>query len=39
MTPAACLPIEEGDRVLDLCAAPAERPRSWRRSFAERVFW
>ena len=22
MTPAACLPIEEGDRVLDLCAAP-----------------
>ena len=22
MTPAACLPIKEGDRVLDLCAAP-----------------
>lgn len=22
MTPAACLPVEEGDRVLDLCAAP-----------------
>lgn len=22
MTPAACLPIEEGDRVMDLCAAP-----------------
>lgn len=22
MTPASCLPIEEGDRVLDLCAAP-----------------
>lgn len=22
MTPASCLPVEEGDRVLDLCAAP-----------------
>lgn len=22
MTPAACLPVEKGDRVLDLCAAP-----------------
>ncbi len=22
MTPASCLPLEEGDRVLDLCAAP-----------------
>ena len=22
MTPASCLPVQEGDRILDLCAAP-----------------
>ncbi len=29
MTPASRLPVEKGDRVLDLCAAPGERPPSW----------
>ena len=29
MTPASRLPIEPDDRVLDLCAARAERQRSW----------
>ena len=46
MTPAACLPIEEGDRVLDLCAAPggkatelAAKLRERRRLLDRRGLW
>lgn len=39
MTPAACLPIEEGDGYWISAQPPAERPRSWRQSCVERAFW
>ena len=33
MTPANRLPVEPGDKVLDVCAAPEERLRSLEQSF------
>lgn len=38
MAPAAFLPVEPGDRVLDLCAAPGESLRHLRQSFREKEF-
>ena len=38
MTPADRLPVHPGDRVLDVCAAPGEKPQSWERSFREKAF-
>lgn len=37
MTPASRLPIEEGDHVLDLCAAPGGKQRNWRPDYAVQV--
>lgn len=39
MVPASRLPIEEGDRVLDLSRLPVENPRSWLQGFGGRGFW
>lgn len=32
MTPANLLPVEPGDRVLDVCAAPGGKAQSWRQN-------
>ena len=39
MTPAARFPVEPGERVLDLCAAPEERQRLSALRFREKVCW
>jgi 16S rRNA C967 or C1407 C5-methylase (RsmB/RsmF family) len=39
MTPASLLPIERGDKVLDICAAPGGKSTSWERSSPEKEFW
>lgn len=39
MAPAALLDPQPGERVLDLCAAPAENPRSWQERCAGAGFW
>ena len=39
MTPANRLPVEPGDRVLDVCAAPGGKAPSLERSFRTKVFW
>ena len=38
MAPAAFLPVEPGDRVLDLCAAQGESLRHLRQSFRRKEF-
>lgn len=39
MIPASILPVHEGDRILDVCAAPGARRQSWPRSCGEPVNW
>ncbi len=39
MVPASRLPVEEGDRVLDLCAAPVENPQNWQQDFMGPGCW
>ena len=38
MTPASRLPVEPGDRVLDVCAAPVEKQRNWEQNYRGQVF-
>ena len=39
MTPASRLPVEPGDRVLDLCAAPGGKSTSWQPGSAAVACW
>ena len=39
MTPADRLPVEQGDRVLDVCAAPGGKATELGAKLEELVYW